>query len=103
MEKKAPHKKTGEKLKMLFDLIFFAQLFALTFAFEDPCTHNECPPGSQDFYFGCLLNCDHGYIDEGLLCRKKGSIKTITKSNVNSIEVKRADCSNLIDFGDAPN
>ena len=45
--------------------------------YENKCYRSVCDGKKVDEY--CYKPCPHNYIDEGLLCRKKSSIKTYAK------------------------
>ena len=67
---------------------------------SEPCTKDVCPPGTQGIIGQCYKPCPHNYIDEGLLCRKKKSIKTIMKKHVNTISYGGFECQGYDDEND---
>lgn len=62
-------------------LLLLSQMIAMVTAFLDPyeCYRGACPEGSKSFFYQCMLDCDIGWVDEWLLCRKKGSLQTARK------------------------
>lgn len=77
---------------MQYSLVILACLASFAMADEPQCYEDVCPAGSTTVIYTCYKDCDPGQVDEGLLCRKKGSIITYVKKTVKPITVPSQDC-----------